>query len=351
MGICNIITNKVLPFVVFPAVSFYAYDLIFGHALSAGTFPKLSVHCKASAPYRVAYTGIPRLDAQLCFMVAFFQLLMDPQNLSLNVELMTCLAAVATIPYFEAARQNSNILLEFQWIIGILYQKFTGGVMLPVYWLLFIVTGAATLHHTPQASKSTKIDQKHAESIVFALVVGYVAPTISMLVFTNQYVTAFWQAFPLWMYIAHVLYLFVRPASRTSGATTVALTYVALFLLSAIPHLYFVMPLFFSPETFKSLFAPSLTSLDPINSTLEQGVLDFIQWDGAMIVLGAFVTTLWVAERSVKGIVGLLAWWVVSVALFGPGASIVGVFWWREGLFNKAGKGSGPKKDEMRRKQ
>jgi len=349
MGVCNIITNKVLPFIVFPAFSFYAYDLIFGHAISAGTFPKLGAQCKASAPYSVAYTGIPRLDAQLCFMVAFFQILVEPQNLPFNVELMTCLAAVATIPYFEAARKNSHMLLEFQWVIGIIYQKFTGGVILPVYWLLFIVTGAATLHHNmPQASKNTKIDQKHAESIAFALVAGYIAPTVGLLVFADQYVTAFWQGFPLWMYIAHLLYLFIRPASRASGATTVALTYVALFLLSAIPHLYLVMPLFFSPETFKSLFVPSFTSLDPISSTLQEGVLDFIQWDGAMIVLSAFIVTLWLAERSIKGIVGLLAWWVISSVLFGPGASIVGVFWWREGLFNKAGRRGGPK-DEMRK--
>lgn len=76
-------------------------------------------------------------------------------------------------------------------------------------------------------------------------------------------------------------------------------------------------------------------------------MLDFIQWDGALIVLGAFFATLWVAERSVKGIVSLLAWWVVSAVLFGPGASIIGVFWWREGLLSKAGKKARSKKDEV----
>ena len=66
--------------------------------------------------------------------------------------------------------------------------------------------------------------------------------------------------------------------------------------------------------------------------------MDFIKWDYVMILLGGFVVTVWVAGRSMKGIATLMFWWPVSVLLLGAGASMVGIFWWREGLLNKAMK-------------
>jgi hypothetical protein len=298
----------------------------------------------------LAYTGLPQIDGQLCGLVAFFHILMDPHNLPFNVELFTFLAGMITIPYFEAARENRNILLESQWVIGIMYQKFTGGVVLPMYWLLFIVTGAATLHHTFQGCNNGTIDQRHAESIILALVVGFILPSLAMFITTDQYVTAFWQAFPIWMYIAQLLYLTIRPASHTSGVSTVNFTYIALFILSALPHLYLLTPILFSPNApaiFKYLFLPSLTVLDPDSTTIDQGVMDVIKWDYMIMLVGAFAVTVWVVGRSVKSIVGLIAWWVVSVLLFGAGASVVGVFWWRERCLNEGGKESEPR-DEKR---
>ncbi|KIM87608.1 hypothetical protein PILCRDRAFT_815180 [Piloderma croceum F 1598] len=141
------------------------------------------------------------------------------------------------------------------------------------------------------------------------------------------------------MYIAQLLYLSIRPVSRTSGASTVNIIYIALFVLSALPHLYFVVPIFFSPNglsAFKSLFIPSVSLLNPDSTTIQQGVMDFIKWDYVMILFGGFVATVWVARRSVNGFVALTVWWSISVLLFGAGASMVGVFWWREGLLNKA---------------
>jgi hypothetical protein len=269
---------------------------------------------------------------------------MDPQNLPFNAELITGLAAMAIIPYFEAARQNRNILLEFQWVIGIIYQNFTGGVILPFYWLLFVVTGMATLQYTPQAGNNSKISKGHAESIIFALIVGYIVPSLTMFIATNPYVTAFWQAFPLWMYISQLLFLSMRPVSLASGTSTIYITYIALFLLSALPHIYLLAPILFtSPnpsKTFKTLFLPSLDLLDPSSTTIDEGVMDFIKWDYTMMLVSTFAATVWVAGRGLKNIVVLVIWWAVSILLFGAGASLAGVFWWRERLLHEAQKQS-----------
>lgn len=52
-----------------------------------------------------------------------------------------------------------------------------------------------------------------------------------------------------------------------------------------------------------------------------------------MTLFGGFVMTVWVAKRDMKAFVALKVWWPV---LFGAGASMMGVFWRREGLLNKA---------------
>lgn len=321
---------------VFPTISFYALDYIFQHAIHAGTMAKVAALCTGSTPYKSTYTGIPRLDDELCGLVGFFTVMLNPHNLPFNVELLTGLAALAAVPYIEAARQGRNILLEFHWVIGIIYQKFTGGAILPVYWLLFVVTGAASLHHKPQVNGNGAIDQKRAESIVFSLIFTYIIPSAAMLMANNIYVTAFWQAFPMWMYGSQKLYLLVRPASRTSGASTISIIYAGLFLLSAIPHLLLLTPILTSnPQplaALSSLFIPSFAPLDPRSTTIDQGVMDFIKWDEAMMLVGAFTATVWVLGTSVKGFVGLVAWWVVSLALCGPGATVAGIFWWRERL-------------------
>jgi len=334
--------NKILPFILFPTISYYALNFIFLHGIQAGTFERLTAQCTGTTSYTLSYTGVPKIDGELCGMVAFFHILKDPRNLLFNVELITAMAAIVTIPYFEAARQNRNVLLEFQWVIGVIYQRFTGGVILPFYWLLFVVTGMASLHHTRHAGSNSKIVQERAESIIFALVAGFIVPSLAMFMITNQYVTAFWQAFPLWMYIAQLLYLSIRPASGASGASTVYFTYMALFLFSLLPHLYILTTILFSSpnplSTFKSLFVPSLALLDPIETTFNQGVMDFIKWDYMMMLVSTFVATVWVVGWDMKCTVGLVTWWAVSVPLFGAGASIIGVFWWRERLLNEAQK-------------
>ena len=65
------------------------------------------------------------------------------------------------------------------------------------------------------------------------------------------------------------------------------------------------------------------------------------------MLVSTFAATMWVVGRNAKGIVGLVAWWMVSILLFGAGASIVGVFWWRERLLNEAGNET-ESKDEKR---
>ncbi|KAF7966850.1 hypothetical protein HWV62_36901 [Athelia sp. TMB] len=334
-----LLSNRILPLLLFPTISYYAFKIMFEYALQAGTLHKLSAHCTAPTPYTLAYTGIEYIDDILCSLVAFFDIMLEPNHsIPFNVELLTGLAALAIVPYLEAARHGRNPVLEIHWVLGIIYQKLTGGVIFPIYWMLFIVTGAAGLHFSPHRAGAGSIDQRHAESVVFTLVVAYILPSIAMLVMRDLYVIAFWQAFPLWMFLAQRLYLGLRPAAPQSGAKTVRAIYMSLFFLSSIPHIYLVTPILFRSsdplQTLGTLFLPSFTPLDPKSTTLDHGVQDFIQWDGFFMLVSTFIAMLWIAGPSVKRL-SILVVWLVQTVVFGPGAIIAGVFWWREALIQE----------------
>lgn len=171
-----------------------------------------------------------------------------------------------------------------------------------------------------------------------------------MLVMNNPYVTAIWQPFPLWMFAAQYLHLAFRPSSRypQSGYRTVQATYIILFLFSAIPHIYFVGPIIMAGDFSKlgALFVPSLAVPDT-SSTVQAGVLDMIQWDLIFTLAPTILASLWTA-KSMTQFLWIIVWFGVASLAFGPGAAVVGVFAWREGVLNA---GVGGEAVEEKKKQ
>jgi hypothetical protein len=105
-------------------------------------------------------------------MVTSFYALLEPSNLPFNVDLITGIATIATIPAIEAARRQRHALLAAHVVIALISQLLSAAVMIPWYWLIFVTTGAANLSRGPHA----KIDQAHAEAILFGAAVGYMIP-------------------------------------------------------------------------------------------------------------------------------------------------------------------------------
>jgi len=331
----NILKNKVLPLLVFPAISVLATYIVFGHIYQSGAGDKIVAQCSLPSASRHSqdYTGIPSIDRQLCGLVTCFHVLLEPShNLPFNVILLTGLAPVAAIPAIEAARRKRHVLLACNVIIALMYQRLTAAVVMPWYWLIFILTGAAGLPRGADA----KIDQAHAEAVLFGIVVGYIVPSVGMLVMDNPYVTALWQPFPLWMFAAQYVHLAFRPSSRypESGYRTIQATYIFLFLFSAIPHIYFVGTIIIAGDYARlgALFVPSLAAPDT-SSTIQAAVLDFIQWDIIFALVSMILASLWTA-KTITQFLWMSVWFGVAGVVFGPGAAVAGVFSWREGVLN-----------------
>jgi hypothetical protein len=166
--------DQLLPSLVFPALSALAVYILFGHAILSGTEKKLEAQCvlPSASPYALRYTGVHAVDYQLCGLVACFHALLVPSNLPFNVDLLSGLAPLVAFPVIESARPKRHALLETYVVIALIYQRVSAAVMLPWYWLVFVITGAANRSR----GASAKVDQAHAEAIMLSLFMGYAIP-------------------------------------------------------------------------------------------------------------------------------------------------------------------------------
>jgi hypothetical protein len=136
------------------------------------------------------------------------------------------------------------------------------------------------------------------------------------------------------MFIAQRTYLSIRSRNLQSGYQTIQGTYIFLFFLSAMPHIYLLGPSIVGGDhaKLKALFVPSLTAPD-ISSTTPAGVLEFLQWDFILAALSAFLASFWIA-KSIMQFAVMTVWFLTASVLFGIGSALVGVFAWREGVLN-----------------
>ena len=320
------------------------------HLYKSGTRARLDENCISTAQYKLAYTGVEPLDEGLCGLVTVFHASMDPSNIAFTIEGLTSLATYVTLPYIEAARSGRNLALAFPVLFGILYQSLSMAFIFPLYCLAFVWSGAASFHkhpHTRDSQNLTKVDQAHAEGILFGLFVGYLIPTASMLVLEDPYVTIIWQFFPIWMTVSQFAHLFFRPSSRYpySGYPTVRATYIILFIVSTSYHIGIVWPRLRDGALLNHLFLPgSIHTHNPATTTLEVGVLELFKRDVAIGFGSVALVTLWLA-RSIKELVLLVAWHIAATVIVGPGAALAAALLWREALLN----GHQPKEADSKR--
>ncbi|KAG2115196.1 uncharacterized protein F5147DRAFT_412544 [Suillus discolor] len=334
----KIFLRGVLPIAIFIPLGYLATQIVFKrHMYQSGTGLQLAYHCNVPIgtegyPLRLAYTGYPALDSRVCALVALFHALLDPAYQPLVAELMTALAAVTMIPFVEAAREKRSIFLRMPAVVGVLFQLFSFAAIMPIYYVAFILSGAAI--GSPVKGRATKVTQGSAEALLFALIAGYIIPTVCMVIFQDLISTALWQGYPIIMALAQFVYLIIRPSSRhvESGYAITQAMYGLIFVTSAVFHIYYTWPLFFDLQNFQKVLVPQL-ALSKRPLSLSEGVAAVIQWDAVFGIGSTFLVTFWFTQ-SVKEMVLLFFWHVLSSVAFGPGAAIAGVLLFREARLN-----------------
>lgn len=334
----KIFLRGVLPVAIFIPLGYLATQIVFErHMYQSGTGLQLADHCNVPIgtegyPLRLAFTGYPDLDYRLCALAALFHALLDPAYRPLVAELMTALAAVTMIPFVEAAREKRSIFLRMPAAVGVLFQLFSFAAIMPIYYVALILSGAAI--GSPVKGRATKITQGSAEALLFALITGYIIPTVCMIMFQDVIPTALWQGYPIIMALAQFLYLIIRPSSRymESGYATIQTMYGLIFVTSAIFHIYYTWPLFFDIQQLQKVLVPQL-ALSKRPLSLPEGVAAVIQWDSVFGIGSTLLVTFWFAQ-GVKEMALLFLWHALSSVALGPGAAIAGVLLFREARLN-----------------
>lgn len=229
----------------------------------------------------------------------------------------------------EAYRTGHNRLLAYPLIWGLGSQLFSMGVTSTVYCFVFLLFGGV---ERGRKSSIRLITQADAEAIVFGVIAGVVIPTAAMLVWQDPYITAIWQLYPVYVYIAHFLHLQIRPASQysQSGYTTIQALFIGCFIISSSIHISIVWPKINDYDTLREFFIPSVSMLDP-STDLTLQAFDLLKWDFAFSFVSLTVTSLWFAS-NLKQFMAIVAWYIAAIPTIGFGAAVIGVAVWRDNV-------------------
>jgi hypothetical protein len=315
----------VVPVIVFPALAILSARHIFPLLEPSILGDAIAASCTAGAPAARAYTGVPKLDGTLCTLVSFFRAALTPAGESFTAWLVSGIAPIVVFTFVEAARARRPAVLSapVAALLGVIYQMLTGAVVLPAYWLAFILLGAGT--------RRGRVAAGHARAVAFAVLGAFVIPAIGMMGTAGEpRVTALWQAFPVVFFALERAFLLVQPRAgfATSGTRTIQTTYALLGAAHAAVHLAIALPSLGDVDALQAAFVPRL--FGPADGVAaDVAAVTFLQFDAVGIFGAAMLAVLWFA-RTPAQIGGLLLWNVFAGAMIGPGAALAAVYVWRE---------------------
>ncbi|KAF8503751.1 hypothetical protein F5888DRAFT_1800037 [Russula emetica] len=326
----TLVLRVLLPALLFIPLALIGRHFVMGHIGVSGGAAFLFNQCPPnSGPYCVRYVGLGPIDDALCFLVAFYQASFDPTGIHLTADFLASLSGPIALTFVEAARSGRSIILAFPAIMGVVYMIDCAAFTFPFFWIALILFG-----HTRLDRAAARIDQARAEAARFAVLAGYVVPTMIMLTLQLPYIAAYWSLFPVWMGLGHAAHLFIRPSSRynTSGYWTIQTTFIVTFITSAIYHVSAIWSVK-DLASLRDLYVPPIVAPDPSIITLPLAVHVLLKWD-ALVALGSnLLGTLWFA-RNAEQVVLIAVWNVIASVVVGPGAAVSGVLLWREWTLN-----------------
>ncbi|KAF8503753.1 hypothetical protein F5888DRAFT_1031715 [Russula emetica] len=328
----TLVLRILLPALLFTPLAFAARHFLIGFLVKSGGAALLTDQCPPNpGPYSVRYLGLGPIDSLLCILVAFFQSSFDPTTFPFAADFASSWATPVALTFVEAARSGRSLLLAFPAIVGVFYQLQGAGFAFPLFWLALILSG-----HTRLNRVAARIDQARAEAALFAVLAGFALPTALMLILQDPVVTAAWQFFPAWMWVAQAVHHFIRPSSRynTSGYWTVQATFIFTFIASAVSHIAAIWAIK-DLALLRDLYVPPIVPPDPATTNLQLATHVFFQWDAVFTMGSSLLGTLWFA-RNAKQVALITLWNVIATVVVGPGAAVSGVLLWREWALNGA---------------
>lgn len=327
----------VIAFLSLSGIGFYT--VLYHIAASTGNQELVQHQCPDpptyKSPAQLRYTGFAVPDAALCGLVAFFHASFVPQNIGYTVHFLAGIPPVSLAYLIESVRADSSSSV-IPLVVGLGYQALSGAGIMPLGWLALILSSA---DRRDRARKP--LTRAQAESVFAGVMLGYVLPTAAMLTLQDEYVTGYWQVFPIYICVFQRLWLLVRPASATSGSgfAVVRAALVIASAISAAPHLH-VLYHNRSLSAFLQWW-PSFSVPNPATTTYYTAAYHLLQWDSIIWYTCSVLAAVFMAD-SLPEALALLTIAPVASAILSPGA-VIALYWLRreEKLLKLDKSGSG----------
>ena len=283
------------------------------------------------SPYQLNYLGghFPAVEKIICAINAAFGVVLQPDAKLYRPFVWDFIASLwvyVTVPLVESLRGGSQISLTTLIPVQFAAQALTGGVVLPVFWILL-------LFRLPREAKGETISKGNAESIVFAITYGYLFISIILLLRPTVGMIILWQVFPL--VVGGLIVLYPRLSSHstsrwhTPGNDLIYSLYALIFITSTTTHLHSLLSLDYSFAKLVHMWIPRMVAPIPGDSPAAL-MVDILQWDAAVIFGSMMIAATWLTAKSSRERIIIVGWCVVGSVLVGPGGALSVVWWWRE---------------------
>jgi hypothetical protein len=348
---------------IFGGIASLSYYLLWVQQEPVGTGQLFGAQCFASKdggplPFRIPYTGYENIDIILCLMVSFFvPATHDTSIWRYTLDLVGSLAVELTPFFLDASalfRSNRVASVLFPLLLGLVYTFKGGAIVLPAYWLLSLIVLSV---HRSAGIIPPLPDTVTSQATAFAIVFGYILPSMIMELAPNPTNIALWVGFPATIALAQIAYyvsaaiglapmLLPSPWRKLSGYEFIQLTYVALGVFSTITHI----PLLFGIVFTRNPLVAASSQLVPYmriysyetkeefwRDGLRNEVKRFLQWDHIMIALTTWLAGSWSwAFTSAALASRVLIISLLGSFLLGPGAVVAATFIVREALYQQS---------------
>jgi hypothetical protein len=327
--------DLVFPGLIFPTVTVLSTSRIVPFLWDKSLASAIQDHCfpGSGGGLSPTYTGLTSLDCGICALVHYFSLaLAAPGGRTYLPLLIANFAPIAALPFLEARRPGRAHALRLRVVsaVALAAVAFTGGLVMPPFWLVLIAVGTPRLRAplAADAARRTALGALALYALPAAFIVRAIAPesaTLSMLypALAGLTLPVLWLAAP-----------WARGSGRATGGTrTARALYVALGLGAAVAHTSTSAPLL-ARGGLGALSQVLLPQAAPgAGAPADVAALASLQWDGVFTFASSALASLWFA-RDGRELAAIATWDVVAGALFGPGAALAAVFCWREGYMN-----------------
>ncbi|KAG8851391.1 hypothetical protein FRB96_009228 [Tulasnella sp. 330] len=316
---------------------FVALSILGGYVLHAhlsGSEGSLALEMNG---VKYSSTGIGPIDTIMDILVTFFTHSVTPGSMirTFGYEFWANLAIFVAILETEAVRTGASAWLKWTAIWGVLYQIAGGGMIVPIYNMVFL-----SLYPSP-TSRGSAITAAGSNGVLFGLLFGYAPSIIGMYALATPREFALFQFMPIYVGVLRYIYISITGSSNgkpltknqtTEGYHATLRNFILLSIVSSFIHIrYVLLPIISHPTPmayFEAFYVPSISIPSPAVTTAATAVHHFLQWDYILILGPTFLAGIWDFDIIKK--VQLTAWFIQASVVLGPGAALAGVWAYRE---------------------